>query len=134
VQFTPEVTAAVRWHVNVGNDAGIGFAPVVVGDAVYAAAQDGSVVKIDLASGSVAWRASAARRLQAGVGSDGDTTAVVTPSGEVIAFDDSGREIWRAMASSEVLIPPAVGEGLVVVRSGDYRVQAVDARTGERRW
>lgn len=134
VQFTPEVSAAVRWHVDVGNEAGIGFAPVVAGDAVYAAAQNGSVVKIDLASGRVVWRAEAARRLQAGVGSDGGTTAVVTPDGEVIAFDDSGKEIWRAMASSEVLIPPAVGEGLVVVRSGDYRVQAFDARTGERRW
>src|SRR5690606_4038311 len=121
VQFAPEVKAGVRWHVNVGKNAGIGFAPVVVGDAVYAAAEDGSVVKIDLSSGRVLWRASAARRLQAGVGSDGTTTAVVTPSGEVIAFDDTGREIWRAMASSAVLIRAAVGRGRVVVRRGGFR-------------
>src|SRR5690606_33799488 len=99
-----------------------------------AATADGSVAKVDLASGSVQWRASLNERLQAGVGSDGTTSAVVTPDGVVIALDDAGQEKWRARASSEVLIPPVVGDGLVVVRSGDYRVQAFDVDTGERRW
>jgi len=133
-KFVPEVSTNVAWSVRVGSKAGVGFAPVVVGEAVYAAASDGSVAKIDLAKGQVLWRVDAARRLQAGVGSDGNTTAVVTPNGEIIALDDKGAEKWRAQASSEVLIPPAVGDGLVVVRSGDYRVQAFDAQTGERRW
>lgn len=129
-----EVAVSTVWNVRVGNRAGTGFAPAVTQDAVYAAAEDGSVVKVDLASGQVAWRASLSARLQAGVGSDDHTTAVVTSNGEVIALDANGQEKWRARASSEVLIPPAVGEGLVVVRSGDYRVQAFDAESGERRW
>lgn len=129
-----EVAVTTAWNVKVGNRAGTGFAPTVTQDAVYAATEDGSVVKVDLASGQVAWRASVGGRLQAGTGSDGNTTAVVTANGEVIALDAAGQEKWRARASSEVLIPPAVGEGLVVVRSGDYRVQAFDAESGERRW
>ena len=133
-QFTPEASAGVAWSVNLGGDSGMGFAPAVTPDAVYAAASRGTVAKIDLASGQVAWRREVAPRLQAGVGSDGYTVAVATPAGEVIALDDNGQEKWRARASSEVLIPPVVGEGLVVVRSGDYRVQAFDAQTGERRW
>lgn len=133
-QYTPELDASVSWSVSVGRRAGVGFAPAVTSDAVYAAAQDGSVVKIDLATGSVVWRASVDGRLLAGAGSDGLTTAVVKPQGEVVAFDDDGQEKWRAKATSEVLVPPAVGDGLVVVRSGDYRIQAFDAQTGERRW
>ncbi len=134
VKFAPEANVSVGWSVSVGRGAGVGFAPVVTRDAVYAAAADGSVAKIDLAGGQVLWRTTAAKKLQAGVGSDGMTTAVVTPEGDVIALDEGGKEKWRAKASSEVLIPPAVGEGLVVVRSGDYRVQAFDAQSGERRW
>lgn len=134
VNFTPEISAGVTWSVGVGRGAGIGFAPAVVGNAVYAASADGNIVKIDLTSGGVVWSRRIDGRLMAGPGSDGYTTAVVTPLGEVIAFNDDGSERWRAQATSEALVPPAVGDGLVVVRSGDYRIQAFDAATGERRW
>lgn len=52
----------------------------------------------------------------------------------MIAFDDQGREKWQARATSEVGIPPAVGAGVVAVRSSDYRIQAFDANNGELLW
>jgi outer membrane protein assembly factor BamB len=118
----------------VGRGSGVGFAPAVAGESVYAATPDGAVGKFDLASGRPVWKASAETRLSAGAGSDGETTAVATARGEVIAFDDSGKIKWKARATSEVAVPPVVGGGMVVVRSGDYRIQAFDARTGERVW
>jgi len=59
---------------------------------------------------------------------------VVTNDAEVIAFDINGTEKWRAKASSEVSHTPWVGNGVVVVRAGDYRVQAFNAENGERLW
>jgi len=41
---------------------------------------------------------------------------------------------WRARASSEVLAPPAVAAGLVLVRTIDNRVFAFGADDGKRRW
>lgn len=41
---------------------------------------------------------------------------------------------WRARVSSEVLAPPAIGPGLVLVRSIDNRVFALGADDGKRRW
>src|SRR3546814_8818050 len=70
----------------------------------------------------------------AGVGSDGQITAVAAPDGTVIAFNDQGHEAWRAKATSEVNIPPTVGGGIVAVRSGDYRIQAFDESTGKPLW
>src|SRR5690606_40295003 len=96
--------------------------------------RDGDIAKVDLASGKVVWRVSTDSDLSAGVGSDGMVTAVATPEGQVIAFDDSGKELWRVRATSEISIPPIVGNGIVAVRSGDYRIQAFDARTGDLRW
>ena len=46
----------------------------------------------------------------------------------------SGKARWRARVSSEVLTPPAVGAGLVLVRTIDNRVFAFDAADGKRRW
>lgn len=133
-EYAAGVSAQQAWTANVGNGGGAGFVPVVTDDAVYAATPDGAVAKFDLATGRQVWRTALDLRLAAGVGSDGNITAVATEDGHVIALDDSGTEKWRARASSEVSIPPSVGYGIVVVRNGDYRIQAFEQDSGELRW
>ncbi len=133
-EYAPGMSVRTVWTQSVGSGSGLGFAPTVLGEAAYAAAPDGSVAKVDLASGRLLWKASADTKLSAGVGSDGTTTAVASPGGTVIAFDDAGKVKWRAQATSDVAVPPVVGYGVVVVRSGDYRIQAFDANSGERLW
>lgn len=132
-QYDAQVAANVRWTSSIGSGGGYGFAPTIVGEAVYAATPN-AVAKVDRASGRVLWRASPDTTLSAGAGSDGYTTAVVASDGNVIAYDDSGTEKWRARASSAVFVPPVVDSGVVIVRSTDYRIQAFDAETGEYRW
>ena len=68
------------------------------------------------------------------VGSDGNTVAVAGEKGTVVAFDGDGKLLWKAQVSSEVLSAPAVGQGLVIVRSQDNRVVGFDAQTGTRKW
>jgi outer membrane protein assembly factor BamB len=125
----------VLWTAQVGGADRFVFTPAVAGDAVYSAGRDGTLARLDAASGAVRWRASAERRLSAGVGSDGRIAAVATEDGEVIAFDAaSGALRWRARVSSEVLAAPAVGGGLVLVRSVDNRIFAFAEEDGKRRW
>lgn len=133
-QYTPTVDLSIGWRVPVGSGTNYGFAPAVVGDSVFAASRDGKVARIDAAQGATVWNRQVANQLSAGVGSDGETVAVVTPDGEVIALDANGDEKWRAQASSEVNVVPWVSDGVVVVRAGDYRVQAFNAANGERIW
>ncbi|UOD51574.1 outer membrane protein assembly factor BamB [Orrella daihaiensis] len=133
-QYTPQVSPAIGWRAPVGSGSSYGFAPAIVGNAVFAASRDGKVARIDAAQGTTVWNSQVAKELSAGVGSDGQTVAVVTPAGEVIALDANGEVKWRARAASEVSVVPWVGDGVVVVRSGDYRVQAFNAANGERIW
>jgi len=133
-QYPAAIAARQAWSASIGSGSAYGFAPDVVGDAVYAATPNGNVVKVALGSGQVLWQTQAGMRLSAGAGSDGRTTAVAAADGTVIAFDDQGQEKWRTKATSEVSIPPAVGAGIVAVRSTDYRTQAFDAETGDLRW
>jgi outer membrane protein assembly factor BamB len=72
--------------------------------------------------------------LSGGVGSDGKLVAVGSVEGEVITLDGDGRTLWRARVSSEVLAPPEIAGDLVIVRSADSRIFALDARDGRRRW
>ncbi len=132
--FTAELSVQIGWRAPVGRGTNIGFAPTIVRDSVYAAAIDGAVGKYELATGAAVWTTKIDQKLSAGVGSDGVVTAVVTQDGKIVAIDDSGKIKWTSKASSDVSVPPAVGFGVVVVRSGDYRIQAFNAETGERIW
>ena len=122
------------WSTSVGSSEGFNFHPVVAGDAVYAASHRGNLVKIDLASGNKLWEASVPERLSIGPGSDGRTTVAVSTRGNVYAYDDTGKQIWKVSVNSEVLSEPIVAAGIVVVRALDNRFIGLDAQTGARKW
>ena len=123
------------WSAGVGGAERFIFSPSVVGDAVYVASREGSVARLETATGRETWRVSVATPLSAGAGAGSATVVVATEEGEVIALEAAGgKERWRARVSSEVLAAPAVGGGLVLVRSVDNRVFAFGEQDGRRRW
>ncbi len=134
VEFTQSLNVRQAWTVSIGSASIFAFSPVADGGNIHAASADGTVVRVDAATGSVAWRINAGMRLTGGVGSDGNTVAVAGEKGFLLAFDAQGKKRWQAQASSEILSAPGVGQGLVIVRSLDNRISAYDADTGERRW
>ena len=131
--ITASATARVLWQGSVGKAGLYVFTPAVVGSTVYAAAGNGSIMRID--AGRVAWKINAGQPLSGGVGADDNLVVVGTPKGEILAFAAAdGALRWKAHATSAVLAPPALGDGLVVVRSADNRLTAYDAADGKRKW
>lgn len=134
VEFKSTLAVHQAWSSSIGSAGEFNFSPAVVGDSVFAAAADGSVMRADAANGHMQWRIQAGMPLTAGVGSDGNTVAVAGAKGAVLAFDGEGKLRWKAQASSEILSVPAVGAGVVIVRSVDNRIIAFDAMSGIQRW
>lgn len=135
-ELTPIVATAelrIDWQASIGGSGEYSFTPAVVGNSVYAGARDGSLARYD--DGRQVWRISAGQIVSGGVGSDGKLVVLGTPKGDVLAFDAAtGHLAWKTRVSSEVLAPPAVGDGLVVVRSGDSRIFGLELADGKRRW
>jgi len=129
-------TLSVRqaWKLDVGKSGPYSMQPAVAGNTVYVAAKNGNIVAVDGGNGHVVWQAKANVDLTSGPGSDGSVTAVAGEKGVIFAFDNSGKQIWKKEVNGEVLSPPLVGNGLVVVRTTDTRVLGLDAQTGDRRW
>jgi outer membrane protein assembly factor BamB len=129
-------TMAVRtaWTSNIGSAGTFVFSPAVADGSVYVAAADGAMARIEASSGRTLWRINAGMPLTAGVGSDGNTVAVVGEKGMLLAFDAQGKLRWKVQASSEILSAPAVGQGVIVVRSVDNRIAAYEIENGNRRW
>lgn len=133
-EIKPTLNARINWRASVGASRAESMQPAVTENAVYAAAADGAVVRLAPESGQVVWRSDIKARISAGVGSDGFTVAVASTRGEVVALGADGKELWRTLVGGEMRSPPLVGRGLVVVRSTDYRITALDAASGKRRW
>jgi len=132
-QLTPKVTARIDWQQGVGK-AAAGFAPAITSSAIYAAALDGTLMRIDPATGRVEWRASAGRALSAGPGADDSLVVVGTDKGDVLAFGTDGKPRWTARVSSEVISPPRVADDIVIVFSGDGRIYGLAAADGKTAW
>ena len=120
------------WSAQVG--AGhAGLQPLVAGGRVWAASASGSVVALDASSGVVAWRAELNTPLAAGVGSDGETAAVVTRENQLVALRD-GREVWRVRLNARSFTAPLVAGKRVFVLTADRSISAYDSANGARLW
>ena len=134
VEIKPVLNVAEAWKASVGKSGRYLFAPVAVGDAVYAAGVNGTVAKIDAKTGQDVWRTKLKDDLSAGVGSDGNLTAVGGLKGAVYVLGPDGKQLWNAVAPGEIISPPLVGNDLVVVRTIDGKIIAFNAQTGEQKW
>jgi outer membrane protein assembly factor BamB len=125
--------ASAQWSFNAGKAGDYTFAPAVVGQSVFVAANDGTVNKLE--DGKTVWKINAGQQLSAGVGANSRLVVVGTPKGEVLAFSaEDGKPVWQARVSSEVLAAPAVNDGGVAVKSGDNRIFLFDGADGSRKW
>jgi outer membrane protein assembly factor BamB len=134
LEFKTALAVHTAWTGSIGSSGEFAFSPALAGGSVFTAAADGSIMRVDAASGHTQWRIQAGMPLTAGVGSDGGTVAVAGEKGTIMAFGGDGKLRWKAQATSEILSAPAVGAGLVIVRSVDNRIVAFDAESGIQRW
>jgi outer membrane protein assembly factor BamB len=134
VSFQPKANARVLWQGSVGAAQRNAFYPAVSGNTVYATGASGQIAAFNGASGAQQARFEAGVPIAGGVGAGAGLVLVGTVRGEVLAFEPSGKTAWRAQLSGEVLSPPVVAEGVVVVRTGDGRIHGLNAADGKSRW
>jgi len=134
VELKAAMAVRTAWKFDIGKAQDFVFSPALAGTSVLVASGDGSIARVDAASGKQIWRIKADKLLSAGVGTDGTMLAVGAVKGGVMTFDMDGKPLWSAQVSSEVLSAPVVGQGFVVVRSIDNRIVGFDAKTGEKKW
>lgn len=134
VQFQSQASLRIVWQANVGAAGRGGFYPSAVGNTVYAAGASGQIAGFAANSGASQIRFEAGSPLSGGVGTGVGLILAGTARGEVLAFDLSGKPVWKTQLTGEVLSPPAAAEGVVVVRTGDGRIYGLNAADGKQRW
>jgi outer membrane protein assembly factor BamB len=133
-EFKPSATVALRWQYDLGNSGGSVLQPAVMGDAVYAANAKGDVYRLDRATGKQLWHAESGFLITGGVGAGEGLALVGGSKGELAAFSQDGKLVWKVKMSSEILSAPQVASGMVVVRTGDGRIAGLSVADGKRQW
>lgn len=136
--ITQEVRLNKRWSVNVGDGQGNYYnllSPALDGGFIYAASANGTVVKVERATGDVAWRVRTDKTVSGAIGAGSGMVLFGTREAEVFALDQiSGRVLWSAPVSSEVLSAPQTNGSIVVLQTVDGKLIALDAATGKQVW
>jgi outer membrane protein assembly factor BamB len=134
VEFTETAKFEVRWHSNVGIQGTDMLQSALTKDAVYSAADDGSLTRLDRTNGKQVWRIKTGINISGGVSSGDGLVLVGGDKGDVLAYDEDGKLRWKSLVSSEVLSVSQVSDGIVMVRSGDGRIAGLNAADGKRVW
>lgn len=121
------------WHTDYADGGLYRFAPDVTGKTLYMAAEKG-LAAFDPQTGHTQLEIRSDKTLAGGVGAADGVVTAGTLKGDVLAWDASGKLKWQVKVSSEVVSPPSVAEGLVVVRTVDGRITGLDVADGKQRW
>ena len=138
-EFTAVGSPTTLWSRSIGRGADRSIwqvQPAVTDGLVLVTDSRGRVSALDRNTGAPRWETPLRDvRVSAGVGVGGDIAVVGTMDGSAIALNlDNGDEIWRTRLSSEVLALSEVAGGVVVARTNDGRLHALEALSGTVRW
>lgn len=129
----PLLAVSQMWTASVGKLGSIQLTPAINGAEVALATEQGDVLALHGTTGEVLWRVQLKDKLAAGVGSDGQTYAVVSTQNEVIAIRD-GKEQWRYRLPARSYTAPYVAGGRVFALTADRTLVALDAHNGAQIW
>ena len=131
-KLAPQRADRVVWSVR-GGDMPAPLRAAVAAQTVVTVTQRGELRALDAETGKPQWQADTGTRIAAGVGSDGQTSAVVSTGNELLVYERASLR-WRAMLDTRVVTPPLVAGERVFVLGIDRSVSAFDAKDGRPLW
>jgi len=110
-QFSRDGQIRVRWHIDVGDSGANLLQPALTENAIYAASAKGVLTRLDRATGKSVWRIETDIDISGGVGTGNGYVLVGGNKGDVLAYDEDGKLLWKSKVSSEVLSVSPVADG-----------------------
>jgi outer membrane protein assembly factor BamB len=144
VEYSPEVNPEVLWKENVGvgtDGQTLKLVAAIGSSRIFAADRDGLVQGRDISTGKLDWEVQIEDEnedyvhFSGGPGSGSTAVILGTNNAEIFALNiENGAILWKTSVSSEVLAVPVVTNGIVILRTTDGSVLALNEKTGQKIW
>jgi outer membrane protein assembly factor BamB len=128
------------WSFQTGKSSLVNFfdlAPLVVDDKIYTIDLNGLIYQIDAKRGRANWSFETGLPAIAGLSGDSSHLVATSRDGEVALYEvkeDSLILSWKKQLSSEIRTQAVLDANQVFVRTGDGKLSALDATSGEIQW
>ena len=129
-----ETGASLRWKNTRGGDALPGFQPVATSQGLWVADERGHIRLLDLKDGRERKSFRIDTRTMAGLAADESLVVLADRNGSIRALDHDGRQRWSTPLNAEMATAPQLADTVVLVRTIDGRVMALEHDTGSVRW
>jgi len=124
---------SMLWKLTV-DELGQGFAPCIVDRKLVVGTRSGWLIAFDLVSGERRMEHRHRRGFSTGVASAEGILFAASVDGNLLAMNQDGSIRWSTYLGAEAVSIPEPGAGIVVVRTSDNRIQALDLERGQVRW
>ena len=147
-QFEPKVV----WSASAGDGVEHYYSrisPNVAYDKIYTASREGEVFAFDIANGQTVWStdireiegktgffdSKKSALLNGGPVAGSNKVFIGSENGQLLALDaETGEFSWQAKVKGEVIAPPAIDSGYIVVNTASGILKAFDITNGDDRW
>lgn len=136
-EFETELNVNELWRANIGEGVEqqyLKLYPLLLNDKIITVDRSGKVSAFDKKTGDSLWHTELDIVVSGGVGGDRHNLVVTGRNGHVILLDGDGKLLWKVDATSEVLMPAQIAAELVILRSVDGRISALDLEDGKEKW
>ncbi len=108
--------------------------PIIIGDLLIVAGNDGLLRAFDKATGQPRWEFATAGEILGALAVAGDTIIFGSGDGHTYAVNTSGKLRWKHAVGVPVYGWPVVADDTVYIGDNGGRMHALDLNTGEPRW
>lgn len=138
----PKIQQQVNLHKAWSRDVGAGtwdrylrLAPALYADIIYTADRHGKVKAIDSKSGKVIWQKNYRRLFTSDMGVSSEYLMLGTADARLLLINrTSGNVVWEVELTNEVISMPIYHQGVVVVKTADGVVTAINAQNKQLLW
>ena len=132
--YDKKASIELIWENKVGDNDAHNLNLIFSQEFVIAASSDGSLQKMQMATGDTVWEREIPEEIMIGVGGNFENILFITKNGYLWCLDSEGNAIWKIFIDGEVLTTPVINNKKVYVRLANYEILQIDLKQGDIDW
>ena len=132
--YDKKASIELIWENKVGDNDVNNLNLIFSEEFVIAATSDGSLRKMQMATGETIWEKEISEEIMMGVGGDFENILFITKNSYLWCLDSKGNTIWKTFVDGEVLTTPVINNRKAYVRLANYEILQIDLKQGDIDW